>query len=141
LAACMVLRLSEVAPTAELLRRWAPALDNWLSVDELGAVVGLALHGGQLQLDDVAFAARAASPWQRRLFLVALITPIRRGLDPVHVPLLVDVLPDAAKPVRKAAMWLISSVVKDRPDTAAQFGAMLAESGPRPLVRLLAAQV
>jgi NADPH:quinone reductase-like Zn-dependent oxidoreductase len=36
LAACMLLRLAELAIPTEMIRRWAPLLDNWLSVDELG---------------------------------------------------------------------------------------------------------
>jgi 3-methyladenine DNA glycosylase AlkD len=137
LAGCMLLRLADVAPTAELARRWASGLDNWLSVDELGGVIGAAVHAGQLRVEELGFAARAVSPWQRRLYLVALITPMRRGLDPVGVPMLADVLADAATPVRKAATWLITSVVKDRPDAADRLRLILPGPDPKPLVRLL----
>ncbi|MEV6927092.1 DNA alkylation repair protein [Dactylosporangium sp. NPDC051485] len=137
LAACMLLRLAEVAPTGQMLAGWAPLLDNWLSVDELGGVLGAAIHTGVLMVGEVVWLAGSVSVWQRRLFLVALITPIRFGLDPAGVPNLAAVLHDSAKPVRKAAAWLISATVKARPDAAAQFRALLPHGEPLPLVRLL----
>jgi hypothetical protein len=137
LAACMLMRRAGVPPTAGLLQGWAPLLDNWLSVDELGGVVGLALQAGHLQIQDVLFLAAGQSPWQRRLFLVGLITPIRSGMDPAAVPALPEVLRDAAPPVRKAAAWLISNVIKARPGAVAQFRVVLPGRDPRPLVRLL----
>ncbi|MGI5243103.1 DNA alkylation repair protein [Dactylosporangium sp. CA-139066] len=137
LAACMLLRLAGVAPTPAMLAGWVPLLDNWLSVDELGGVLGAAVQSGQLVVDDVTGLA-GGSVWQRRLFLVALITPVRAGLDPQAVPRLADVLPDPAQPVRKAALWLITAVLKTRPAAAEQFGRLLAgEDVPCPLLRLL----
>lgn len=137
LAGCMLLRLAGVPPTVEVLQGWALLLDNWLSVDELGGVVGAAVHDGHLSVHDLRFLATAVSPWQRRLYLVALITPVRHGLDPVGVPLLGEVLPDAAVPVRKAAVWLIKEAVKARPDVAGRFRIVLGEPAPTPLLRLL----
>ncbi|MDP9850416.1 DNA alkylation repair protein [Streptosporangium lutulentum] len=137
LAACMLLRLSDVPPTAELLASWAPLLDNWLSVDELGAVLGLAVQAGYLDVADLLFLAADGSPWQRRLYLVALITPIRFGLDPVLVPDLAAVLSDPAPPVRKAAIWLITNVIRVRPGAVVQLRAVLPGPDPKPLIRLL----
>lgn len=137
LAACMLLRRTAVAPTAAMVHDWAPLLDNWLSVDEFGAVLGAALQADALLVEDLDWLAVSASDWQRRLFLVMLITPMCAGLDPVAVPGLAGVLPDPAKPVRKAAVWLVSAVLKRRPDAAAQFQRVLGAAGPRPLLRLV----
>jgi hypothetical protein len=137
LAAAMMLRLAKARPTGDLVRRWAPLLDNWLSVDELGGGVGEALLADPALLDDLAFLAGSASPWQRRLYVVALIRPIRDGLDPVKAGRLVALLTDGEVPVRKAAAWLISTAIKARPDAAAQFAAVWPATAPAALTRLI----
>ena len=137
LAACMLLRWAGVAPTTAMVRDWARLLDNWLSVDEFGAVLGAALQAQDLVVEDLESLAVSASEWQRRLFLVMLIAPVCAGLDPVAVSGLAGVLPDPAKPVRKAAVWLVTAVLKRRPDAAEQFRQVLGAAGPRPLLRLL----
>jgi 3-methyladenine DNA glycosylase AlkD len=137
LAACMLLRLSGVRVTAGNIRRWAGWLDNWLSVDELGGCLGEALVDDPALLAEVESLAGSASPWQRRLYVVGLIRPVREGLDPAAAGRLVQVMQDDAKPVRKASVWLISNVVKARPSAAAQFLAVWPSSAPRPLTRLL----
>jgi 3-methyladenine DNA glycosylase AlkD len=137
LAACMLLRLSGVRVTAGMIRRWAGWLDNWLSVDELGGCLGEALVDDPALLNEVEFLAGSTSPWERRLYVVGLIRPVRDGLDPAAAGRLVQVMQDDAKPVRKASMWLISNVVKARPSAAAQFLAVWPSSAPKPLTRLL----
>jgi len=137
LAACMLLRLSGVRVTAGMIRRWAGWLDNWLSVDELGGCLGEALIDDPALLDEMRFLADSASPWERRLYVVGLIRPVRQGLDPAAAGRLVQVMQDDAKPVRKASVWLISNVVKARPSAAAQFLAVWPSSAPKPLTRLL----
>ena len=137
LAACMLLRLSGTGLTAGMVRRWAGWLDNWLSVDELGGRLGEALVAEPGLLGEVEFLARSASAWERRLYVVGLIRPVRDGLDPADAERLVEVMQDAAVPVRKASRWLITAVVKGRPSAAGEFLAVWPATAPRPLTRLL----
>lgn len=137
LAAAMMLRLAKVRADADLVRGWAPLLDNWLSVDELGGAVGEALVDSPVLIDELRFLADSPSPWQRRLYVVALIRPVREGLDPAKAGQLVAVLQDDARTVRKAAIWLITNVVKARADAASQFAAVWPAAAPRALTRLL----
>jgi len=137
LAACMLLRLSGTGLTAGMVRRWAGWLDNWLSVDELGGCLGEALVAEPGLLGEVEFLARSASEWERRLYVVGLIRPVRDGLDPADAGRLVEVMQDPAMPVRKASRWLITAVVKARPSAAGEFLAVWPASAPRPLTRLL----
>ncbi len=106
-------------------------------MDELGGCLGEALVADPAMLDEVEFLARSASSWGRRLYVVALIRPVRAGLDPAAAGRLVEVMQDDAKMVRKASVWLISNVVKARPAAAAQFLAVWPASAPKPLTRLL----
>lgn len=137
LAACMTLRLTRTRPPADLVRGWAAALDNWLSVDELTGCVGEALTMSPALLADLLFLAKSESPWQRRLYLASLIRPLRAGLNPGRVPCLAEVLRDGRKPVRSAASWLMRDTVKARPSVTAEFGAMWPADMPKPLTRLL----
>jgi 3-methyladenine DNA glycosylase AlkD len=137
LAAAMMLRLADLTMPAEMIGRWAVGLDNWLSVDELGGVVGLSLVADPALLHRLTGLASSASPWQRRLYVVSLIRPIRMGLAPGDVPGLVGLLEDGDKPVRKATTWLINDALKARPETAAQFRALVPGPQPRPLIRIL----
>jgi len=137
LAACMMLRLTDLTMPAEMIHRWAALLDNWLSVDELGGVVGLSLVAAPMLLGKLAPLASSASPWQRRLYIVSLIRPIRLGLTPVDVPGLVALLKDTEKPVRKASVWLINEALKARPEAAAEFREILPGPEPKPLIRIL----
>lgn len=137
LAACKMLRLTRTSVRAEWLHRWATLLDNWLDVDELGACVGEALLHDPLMLGDLTFLADSTSPWQRRLYLVSLIKPIGAGLSPAEAEGLPDLLNDSRKPVRRASVWLLSSVIKTRPAVAADFAALAGAELPRQLARIL----
>ncbi|MFJ6199181.1 DNA alkylation repair protein [Micromonospora sp. NPDC092111] len=137
LAACMLLRLAGTRITASTVAQWAPSLDNWLSVDELGGCLGEAITDDPGMLVDLSSLARSESPWQRRLYVVGLIKPVRDGLDPGGLPLLVSVMQDDAKPVRKASAWLLGAVLKVRPSAAPQFLAVWPPGAPRLLTRLL----
>lgn len=138
LAACKMLRLAELTMTATLIHRWAALLDNWLSVDEMGAVVGDSLVADLSLLDRLVPLAVSSSSWERRLYVVSLIAPVKAGLlHPARVPHLASVLGDADKPVRKASTWLINQAVKARPAAAGEFREVLPGQEPKPLVRLL----
>lgn len=120
LAACKMLRSTAVHPSAVSILRWADYLDNWLSVDELGAVAGRSLVANPDLLRGLAPLAGSESPWQRRLYLVSLIRPICAGLAPAAVPHLAPLLADKTKPVRKATAWLINQVHKAQPEAATE---------------------
>lgn len=137
LAACMLLRLTQTHPPPDLVRRWARALDNWLSVDELAGCVGEMLMASPSLLEDLVFLASQESAWQRRLYLASLIKPVSEGLDPGRVPHLAEVIRDGRKPVRTAASWLLRSTVKARPGVADEFAAIWSDDMPKPLTRLL----
>ncbi|MGW6836299.1 DNA alkylation repair protein [Streptomyces sp. NPDC054949] len=137
LAACMLLRLGRVQVEAVTVRRWADALDNWLSVDELAGCVGESVAALPGRLAELDFLAVSPSPWQRRLYLASLIRPVREGLDPSRVPRLPELLCDRRKPVHMAAAWLVRSVLKSRPAAAEQFAAAWTADVPRSLTRLL----
>lgn len=139
LAACMLLRLTHTHPPPDLVRRWAEALDNWLSVDELAGCVGEMLAASPGRLADLVFLAQQPSAWQRRLYVASLITPIRCGLDPRQVPYLAEVICDGRKPVRAAATWLLRSTLKARPGAAAEFAAIWSPEMPKSLTRLITA--
>ncbi|WP_280345957.1 DNA alkylation repair protein [Nocardia neocaledoniensis] len=138
LAGSMMLRLSQTRMTAPVILRWATLLDNWLSVDELGGVVGMSL------VDDAALLAQlhplAVSPsiWQRRLYLVALIRPVKAGLSPTDVPELAALMDERDPVIRKASAWLINEAIKARSsEAAAQFRVLMPGPDPKPLVRIL----
>ncbi|MFE9328528.1 DNA alkylation repair protein [Nocardia sp. NPDC052278] len=137
LAAAMMLRLAELRMPAAMIERWAVLLDNWLSVDELGGVVGLSLVADPALLGKLGRLAVSPSPWQRRLYVVSLIRPIKSGLVPARVSGLTGLLLDDEKPVRKASVWLINEALKARPDAAAQFRELLPGPQPKPLIRIL----
>ncbi|GEM_PF-3757366 len=137
LAACMMLRLSGVRITSPMIARWSGLLDNWLSVDEMGGCLGETLVEDPAMLAELDFLAQSDSPWQRRLYVVGLIRPVRDGLDPADAGLLVQVMQDDAKMVRKASVWLLSNVLKARPSAAALFLAVWPPTAPKPLTRLL----
>jgi TPR repeat protein len=62
LAACMLLRLADVAPTAELARRWASGLDNWSEVGRTDRAIQL--HKRAIDLGyDAAMTALANIYW------------------------------------------------------------------------------
>ena len=137
LAACMMLRLARTPCDPGLVVRWAVNLDNWLSVDELGGWVGAAVAAGQVDLPQLAPLAGAGSPWQRRLYVVSLITAMRGDLDPAAVPELVELFHDTDKPVRMAVVWLVKSVLKARPQVSALFLGASDRPFPAPVRRLL----
>lgn len=137
LAAAMMLRLAKVRADAVLVRSWAPLLDNWLSVDEFGGVIGDALMDHPGMLADLVFLPESESVWQRRLYVVALIRPVREGLDPAKAGHLVEVLQDEARMVRKASIWLITNVLKARPAAAEEFLAVWPATAPKALTRML----
>jgi 3-methyladenine DNA glycosylase AlkD len=137
LAACMMLRLSEIRIESTSVRRWAGALDNWLSVDELAGCVGASLSAAPSLLKELEFLATSTSAWQRRLYLASLIRPVREGMDPSQVPHLADLFCDQRKPVHMAAAWLVRSALKARPEAAEQFAAVWSPEVPKPLARLL----
>lgn len=145
LAACMLLRLSTLPIPVATVREWAPLLDNWLSVDELGGCVGATLvgHGvgvsaaGMGVLRELGVLSASPSPWQRRLYVVSMIAPLRCGLAPDAVPDLGELIIDPRKPVRMACAWLLRDVVKHRPEAAEQFRAMWPQAAPAALTRLV----
>ncbi|GAA1378472.1 DNA alkylation repair protein [Catellatospora chokoriensis] len=137
LAACMLLRLSGQRLTSEVVASWAPLLDNWLCVDELGGCVGEALLDPTLTLGELGWLAVSSSQWQRRLYVVGLIKPVRDGLDPRQVPHVAELLADRTAMVRKACVWLLSDTVKRRPSAGPQFRQLLPERAPAALTRLV----
>ena len=137
LGACMILRRGRVPCDASLVARWAVNLDNWLSVDELGGWVGAAVAAGEMDPRQLAPLAGADSPWQRRLYVVSLITALRTDLDPATVPELVELFHDSDKPVRMAVVWLVRSVLKSRPQASGLFLGASDRPFPAPVLRLL----
>ena len=137
LAAAMMLRLTAAAYDPDLVGRWAVNLDNWLSVDELGGWVAAAVAGGEVDPQAITPLAAADSPWQRRLYVVSLITVLRGDLDPAKVPELIALCHDRAKPVRMAVAWLIKDVLKWRPAAAGLFLDATDRPYPAPVLRLL----
>lgn len=137
LAACMMLRLTKAPCDPDLVGRWAVNLDNWLSVDELGGWIGEGVAAGTVDLRALTPLAVAESPWQRRLYVVSLITVLRGDLDPAAVPELLALFHDPAKPVRMAVTWLIKDVLKKRPTAAELFLAASERTYPAPVLRLL----
>ena len=137
LAAAMMLRLTAAAYDPDLVGRWAVNLDNWLSVDELGGWVAAAAACGEVDPQAIAPLAAADSPWQRRLYVVSLITVLRGDLDPAKVPELIALCHDRAKPVRMAVAWLIKDVLKWRPAAAGLFLDATDRPYPAPVLRLL----
>ncbi|MGN2642392.1 DNA alkylation repair protein [Nocardia takedensis] len=138
LAAAMMLRLTGTTMSATAIERWATGLDNWLSVDELGPVVGMSLLADPALVADLAaMLSGSESVWQRRLYVVALIGPVKAGLSPTEVPALAELMRDPRPPLRKACLWLINQALKARPDAAAQFREVLAGEEPQSVARLL----
>lgn len=137
LAACMLLRLAKLTMPAPMILRWSVLLDNWLSVDELGGVVGLSLVDDAGLLGELVPLATSVSLWERRLYLVSIIRPVKQGLPPADVPGLAVLLQDNEKMVRKASVWLIREALKARPQAAAEFRQVLPGPEPKPLTRLL----
>ncbi len=137
LAACMMLRLARASCDAGLVARWAVNLDNWLSVDELGGWVGVAVAAGQVAPQQLAPLAGADSPWQRRLYVVSFITVLQGDLDPATVPELVELFHDSDRPVRMAVVWLVKSVLKGRPQASGLFLGASDRQFPAPVRRLL----
>ncbi|MGW6728784.1 DNA alkylation repair protein [Nocardia sp. NPDC055029] len=138
LAGSMMLRLTKQWMPASMVTRWALLLDNWLSVDELGGVVGMSLVANPSLLHDLTALAGSASVWQRRLYVVSLIRPVKEGLSPVDVPGLSELLREKDPAVRKASVWLIKEVIKARgAAAAAEFRELVPDAEPKPLVRIL----
>lgn len=137
LGACMILKQARVPCDVGLVARWAVNLDNWLSVDEFGGWVGAAAASGQVEPKQLAPLAGADSPWQRRLYVVSLITALRGDLDPAAVPELVELFHDSDKPVRMAVVWLVKSVLKSRPQASGLFLGASDRPFPAPVRRLL----
>ncbi|MGW5569656.1 DNA alkylation repair protein [Nocardia thailandica] len=138
LAGSMMLRLTETRMPAPMILRWARLLDNWLSVDELGGVVGVSLVEDPALLQQLHPLAVSVSIWQRRLYVVALIRPVRAGLSPAEVPELASLMGERDPVIRKATTWLINEAIKARrAEAAAQFRVLLPGADPKPLVRIL----
>ncbi|MCC3317893.1 MULTISPECIES: DNA alkylation repair protein [Nocardia] len=138
LAAAKMVRSTRLTLPAGMILRWAPLLDNWLSVDELGAVVGIGMAVDPGMLDELVVLAVSESPWQRRLYVVSLITPVKEGMSPADIPGLAPLLAESLPPVRKAAVWLIKEALKARGSEAArEFRTAVPGAEPKPLVRLL----
>ncbi|MFF5037567.1 DNA alkylation repair protein [Nocardia salmonicida] len=138
LAGSMMLRLTETRMPAPMILRWALLLDNWLSVDELGGVVGLSLVDDPALLPQLHPLAISPSVWQRRLYVVALIRPVKAGLSPADVPELAALLEEKDPAIRKACVWLINEAIKSRSvEAAGQFRQLVPGVDPKPLVRIL----
>jgi 3-methyladenine DNA glycosylase AlkD len=136
LAACMALRLTGGRLQAEHALRWAELLDNWLSVDELAGCLSETLIDAPEVLPDLRPLAESSSPWQRRLYVAALIKPVCRGLDPGDIPGLPSLLNDRRQPVQKACSWMIRQAMKQRPASVSEFSRICDADVPRPLTRL-----
>lgn len=84
-------------------------LDNWLTVDEVGWLVGrevVAGTGGEV-LQQTMSLIDNRNEWLRRLSLVSLVTPARRGLASREIQSTLDaVASDASLTVVAAAKWL-----------------------------------
>lgn len=139
LAGCMLLRLSGTLVGVRQLIRWAPLLDNWLSVDELAGCLGEAIEADPELLQECGFLALDSSPWTRRLYLAGVIRPVSRGLSPVAVPHLAPLFEDNRHPVRKASVWLVRAVLKARPAAASEFAAVQRPDTPKSLARIVEA--
>ncbi|MEU8901282.1 DNA alkylation repair protein [Nocardia sp. NPDC048505] len=138
LAAAMMLRVRALVMPAAMITAWAPLLDNWLSVDELGGVVGVSLCADPALLGRLAGLAVSESVWQRRLYVVSLIRPVKAGLNVGEVAGLADLLREKDPAVRKACVWLINEAIKARgPAAAAQFRRLVPTDEPKPVVRIL----
>ncbi|MFI7524505.1 DNA alkylation repair protein [Nocardia salmonicida] len=138
LAGSMMLRLTNQTMPAPMIMKWALLLDNWLSVDELGGVVGISLVADPTLLGHLRGLALSESVWQRRLYVVSLIRPVKAGLSPGDVPELADLLREKDPAVRKACTWLINEAIKARSaDAAAQFRELVPGADPKPLIRIL----
>ncbi|MFF2088511.1 DNA alkylation repair protein [Nocardia sp. NPDC058176] len=138
LAGSMMLRLTETRMPASMILRWALLLDNWLSVDELGGVVGMSLVADPALLRQLHPLAISPSVWQRRLYVVALIRPVKAGLSPTDVPELAALMGEKDPTIRKACVWLINEAIKARDaEVAGQFRRLVPGTDPRPIVRIL----
>lgn len=137
LAACMMLRLTGGRLRADSALRWAALLDNWLSVDELAGCLAETLIDAPEVLPGLRPLAESPSPWQRRLYVAALIRPVCGGLDPGDIPGLASLLKDGRQPVRKACAWMIRQATKQRPASAREFSRICDADVPRSLTRLL----
>lgn len=138
LAGSMMLRLTDSRMPASMILRWAMLLDNWLSVDELGGVVGMSLLDDPALLDQLYPLAVSPSVWQRRLYVVSLIRPVKAGLSPADVPELAALLGEKDPAIRKACVWLINEAIKSRAAGAAvQFRELVPGADPKPIVRIL----
>ncbi|WP_063043808.1 DNA alkylation repair protein [Nocardia pseudovaccinii] len=138
LAGSMMLRLTDLRMPAPMILRWALLLDNWLSVDELGGVVGMSLVDDPALLHQLHGLAVSPSVWQRRLYVVSLIRPVKAGLSPTEVPELDTLLGEKDPAIRKACVWLINEAIKARStEAAAQFRELVPGAAPKTLVRIL----
>lgn len=139
LAGCMLLRLSGTLVGVRELHRWAPLLDNWLSVDELAGCLGAAIEAYPELLQECGFLALDTSPWTRRLYLAGMIRPVSRGLSAAAVPHLAPLFEDNRHPVHKASVWLLRAVLKARPAAASEFAAVQRPGTPKGLARTIEA--
>jgi 3-methyladenine DNA glycosylase AlkD len=137
LAACMALRLTGGRLQAPQAVGWAELLDNWLSTDELSGCLSESLTDDLRVLPRLRSLADSISPWQRRLYVAALIKPVCHGLDPGDIPGLPLLLKDRRQPVQKAFRWMIRRAAKQRPTSLREFGRVFDAETPGPLIRLV----